>query len=289
MTLVISADPVERYALMQKAVPQGATVEKFSCEDLRPVFDALQSPLLFGGDPLVWLDGCETLKKNDIEHLVSALKSKPLCVLGSSGKTPLAKHIPTVIDMTEEKPWEKEKRLSLHLISLAKQEGKFLSSDAIPLLFERLGTSLGALEQEIHKLTCYVGDRKTIERSDVLCMSAHQVTAPPWKTAEEIAWEGRGVFDVATFHPFIFSLRTQLQMGLKMATLAAGGVPPHELGPYFPKLRPQVLEKRRTQAIQKGELFFQKALATLFKVDLLIRSGTTDFEPLFDLLKCTCR
>jgi DNA polymerase-3 subunit delta len=294
--LMIQSQDSERLDSFKKIIqaisPSNPTVERFAPDvELHLLFDSLLSPSLFGGDPIVVLDGCEGMKKKETEIILAFLEKNPIAgylILGSRGKTPFSKlveKIGTVLDMTEEKPWDKDKRIRETLSDIAQNEGKRLSPDAIPLLIEQLGYDVALLSQEMMKLVCYVGDRPTIERSDIFLCSSAKGQQLPWQIAEELVWEGRGFFDPASFHPLLFSIRVQLQIGLKINSLLEHGVPFSEWSAYFPKVWPKTLEKRRDIASAKGSIYFQNALALLFKIESLSRTDSTQTEALFDLLK----
>lgn len=282
--------------LAKRLSPSGSSVQRVSPEgELCELFDALQSPSLFESESVVLLDSCEALKKNTAETLSQFLEKTACCgylLLGAKGKTPLAKiaeKVGVVLDFSEEKPWEKEKRICEALIEMARKEKKRLSADAPALLFERLGMDMALLTQEVFKLICYVGDRPTIERSDVFQISASSLTPNLWQMAEEIVWEGKGAFDASTFPAILFSLRSQLQVGLKMAVLMEQGIPSHEWTPFFSKMWPKTLEKRKEQTSKKGALYFKKGLETLLKIESLSRSGSAKAESLFDLFRTSLK
>lgn len=294
--LVVMSSDEERSSLLEKillrATPQEHSVEKFSRDtECRILIDALSSPSLFGGETVVWVDECEALQKKEVEKLSEFLEKSSLSgylLLGARGKTPLSKiveKIGVVLDMSEEKPWDKEKRLAETVAEMAKNGGKRISSDAIPLLIECAGSDLSLLSREIDKLICYIGDRLTIERTDIFRLCGMHTVETPWQIAEEIVWEGKGSFDPSGFPPLIFALRAQLQLGLKIATLMEGGVLPSEWGPYFPKIWPRTLEKRKSQVEAKGALYFKKGLEILYKIESLSRNGGALPEALFDLFK----
>jgi DNA polymerase-3 subunit delta len=281
-------------SLVKKTLASNCSLQRFSSDlECRELFDALQSPSLFGGDAVVLFDECETLKKSQVEQISGFLEKTAPCgylLMGSRGKTPLSKVVEKtgiILDMSEEKPWDKEKRLIETLAAIATSQGKRLASDATPLLLERLGTDISLLTQEVNKLICYVGDRLMIERSDIFRISSTGGSHTLWQIAEEIIWEGGGSFDPSMFPGIIFSLRPQLQIGLKITTLIEEGVPFSEWTPYFPKMWPRTLEKRREQAAQKGSAFFRKGLKMLFKIESLSRTGSNQAEALFDLFRTT--
>ena len=294
--LVVMPSDQERFAMLQKivqrAVPPGHSLERFSSDvECRVLFDAMLSPSLFGGDTVVLLDECEAFKKKEVEQLLAFLEKNVLAgylLLGSRGKTPLSKVVEktgALLDMSEEKPWDRDKRLAETLIEMAKKEGKWLSPDAVPLLIECAGPDLSMLSQEMDKLICYVGDRATIERTDIFRLCGSHAQETPWQIAEEIVWEGKGTFDPAGFVGLIFSLRSQLQLGLKITTLLEAKVPASEWTPYFPKIWPRTLEKRKGQAMHKGALYFKKGLDMLYKIESLSRTSAVLPEALFDLFR----
>jgi DNA polymerase-3 subunit delta len=296
--MVQMASDQERSAALQKivqaAVPQAHSLERFSSDvECREIFDALLSPSLFGGEVVVLLDECEALRKKEVEKLSEFLEKGSLSgylLLGARGKTPLSKIVEKMgilLDMTEEKPWDRDKRLAETLADMAKLEGKWLSSEAIPLLIESVGHDISILSQELKKLVCYVGDRPTIERSDIFRLCGANTLETPWQIAEEIVWEGKGTFDIAGFPGLIFSLRSQLQLGLKITTLLDERIPASEWTPYFPKIWPRTLDKRKVQAEQKGAEYFKQGLEMLYKIESLSRMGSMPAEALFDLFRTT--
>ena len=129
--LIQMSSDQERSAILQKivqgALPQTHSLERFTSDvECREVFDALLSPSLFGGEAVVILDECEAFKKKELEKLSEFLENGLLSgylLLSSRGKTPLSKvvdKIGVVFDMTEEKPWDRDKRLSETLSEMAK-------------------------------------------------------------------------------------------------------------------------------------------------------------------------
>ncbi len=292
--LIAIPDDYERaqvLGLVSSRLSPASEVVRFSPElDCVDLFDALQSPSLFGGEPVVLLEDCDDLKKKEVDRILEFLQTNRSgsLVLSSRGKTPFAKVVEkmgVVCDLLDEKPWDKEKRLSITLSEMAKRAGKRLGGDAPPLLFERLGRDAALLVKEMEKLICYVGERPTIERSDIFQISSLSDSDTAWQMAEEIVWERGGSFDPAHFPQILFSLRSQLQIGLKITSLLEAGVPSGEWGPYFPKMWPRTLEKRRDQAMKKGSGFFKRGLDIVYKVEALSRSGASSAEALFDLVR----
>ena len=258
--------------------------------DLRSCLDAMQSMSLLG-EPAVVLDEVEKFSKKELQTLSEQIRNSAGYVLfGARSKTPLAAAVEkegVVLDLLEEKPWDKEKRLAEQLSERAKMGGKRLAADAVLLLFERLGVDAALLASEIDKLVCYAGDRETITRDDVLQISPASRTATLWQTAEAVIWE-RGEFsliDAAAFHGLIPALRGQLHLGLTLSTLITEQRPSDQWSKYLPKLWPKTLEKRSSQAAKLGAPYFRKGLEKLFDIELLSRSHSTQYRALLDLFK----
>ncbi len=259
--------------------------------DARDILDAIQSPNLFAGESVVVLDEAEKLPKKNLLFLVDSIGTafNGLFLIGARSKTALSTEIEkegVVLDMTDEKPWDKEKRLAEQLAERAKNAGKRLDPAAALLLFERIDKDAALLENEIDKLICYTGDRSAIGKEDVLAISAASRTASLWQTAEEVVWEGKtGSFDANSFHAAIPSIRSQLQLGLVLSTLIEENTPSDQWSSYLPKIWPKTLEKRSSQAAQLGSRYFQKGLEKLFEIENLSRSGPVQFTALLDLLR----
>ncbi|HSX11817.1 MAG TPA: hypothetical protein VLF94_08895 [Chlamydiales bacterium] len=266
---------------------------RFSGAECSPleVLDAMQSLTLLGGEPIVVLDEVEKLAKKQLQLLCEHLNfSSGYALFGARSKTPLVPLVEkegVVLDLLDEKPWDKEKRLAEQLADRAKNAGKRLSAGGAELLFERLGTDPALLESEIDKLICYVGDRSTIDREDILQLSPASRTSTLWQTAEEVIWEGGGFpsLDSSAFHGLIPALRSQLHLGLSLSTLIEEKCPADQWTRYLPKLWPKTLEKRSSQAARLGAPYFRKGLDKLFEIELLSRTQSTQYCALLDLFR----
>ncbi|MBS0626490.1 MAG: hypothetical protein JSS32_10620 [Verrucomicrobia bacterium] len=262
---------------------------------LSELFTAIDSPSLFGPEPIGLIDELEKLTKKNgqgLIDLISRPQSSGYLILGSRTKSPFysaAEKAGVILDLSDEKPWEKEKRFTEHLIDRAKQTGKRLAPDVPALLFERIDKEIALLEKELDKLICFVGEKSTIDKNDVLQISASNRSHTLWQIAEEMVWEGGDPdsIDTSSFHGLIPSLRSQYQMGFKIATLIEANTEYSEIGKRLPKVWPKTLEKRISQAARFGSAHFKKGLDLLFRLDLLSRSGSTDLAALLDFFRAS--
>lgn len=260
--------------------------------DLRSFVDALQSPSLLGGESILFLDEAEKISKKTMQNLLDILERQSLSsyvLIGSRSKTALhgwAEKGGVILDLTEEKPWDREKRLLEQMADQAKEAGKKISMDVLNLLIERLDKEPALLTYEMEKLICYVGDRASIERDDVLQISAATRTHTLWQVAEEIVWDrGMSAVDATQFHGMMPLLRSQLQLGLKLATLIETKRPSEEWSAFLPKLWPKVLEKKSSLAARLGSVYFRKGLEKLFEIELASRHQSTQYGALMDLFR----
>ncbi len=258
---------------------------------IRDFCDALQSPSLFGGESVWVLDELDQLNKKTLEA-VGELIRQPLpgyLILGSRTKALSAavEKLGVVLDLVDEKSWDRETRLTEGLIERAKNAGKRLESDVIPLLFERVEKESALLENELDKLICYVGDRSSIGSGDVLAVGASSRTQTLWQVAEEMVWEGGPLpsLEDTAFHGLLPILRSQLQMGLKIASLIEGQIPSDAWSAHLPKIWPKTLEKRTSQAARLGSSYFRKGIQALFEIELLSRGASTQYAALLSLFR----
>ena len=260
-----------------------------SCKDIA---EALLSPSLFGGEPVVILEEGEKLGKKEQETLKDcvqlSLKSGYLLCSAKSKVSFLSlfEKAGVVLDLLEEKPWEKEKRLAEEIYFQVSSAQKRIAPDAVQLLLEKLGTQSAAIHSEIQKLLCFVGEKKTIERLDVLQIVAGEKEEVVWKIAEGFVWDRKmQEIEATSFHALLPSFRSELQVGLKICDLIEHQIPKEKWGAFLPRLWPKLLEKRTSQAEKLGRDYFRKGLDFLFEIELLSRSGTSREEALLDLFQ----
>ncbi len=262
---------------------------------LKECLDSMQSMSLLG-DSITVIDEVEKLSKKDLQILSDQFKNASGYLLfGSRSKVAsLMSAIEKegiVLDLLEEKPWDKEKRLIDEIGERVKNAGKRAAPEVAPLLLERLGMEPALLISEIDKLICYVGDRPTIQPQDLLAISPASKTATFWQIAEGMIWEGEPFpsIDSNGFHALLPSLRSQLHLGLCLSTLVEEKRPSDEWGPFLPKLWPKTLEKRLSQAVRLGSPYFRKGLKALFEMELISRSQSTQYEALCTLFMAKLR
>ncbi len=266
-----------------------------------PLSDAivqLSSPSLFGPVPVIVFDGLDQLKKSDWDPLFAYVEKPPSLahlLLGSAQTKNTAelyqkgKKELIVLDLSEEKVWDRKARVQRHLLELAQQHGKKLSLEGALYMIEQVGLDLSRLEQELIKLVCFIGERSAIEMQDIEMICSAEKHSSTWQLSEAIIWEKKSpsppsAIDLAWLLPFLGQLRYQLQIGLQLAVMLDMHMLPGDMAKQFPQLRGALLDKRIGGAKQLGQQYFRSGLLSLFDIEMLAKQsgGTAPF--LFDLL-----
>jgi len=233
-------------------------------------------------------EGIEKLAKERLEQLARSLSQhffpSPYLVLGASTLKgcpnfyPLAKKELVVLDLSEEKFWERQKRIALWLIHLAKKEGKLLPQEGANLLIERTGPDLFALELELQKQICFVGEAKEITSRAISLVSSLRAQVNLWQIAEQFVWAKkilpRELLEENSFlFPLIAQVRQQLQLGAKFSSFIERKADYAEIAAYFSHLKPQNVARYLEIAKERGPLFFKRGLTALFEVELNLKSS----------------
>lgn len=262
------------------------------------VIEQLNSLSLFGSMPTIIFDGLDQLKKSGWDPLFTYVE-KPSrfahLLLGSSQARNTAelykkgKKELIVLDLSEEKAWDRKTRFQRYLVDQGLRAGKKLSLEAALHLIEQVGLDLPRLEQELIKLLCFVGDRNVIELKDIQDICTVEKHLSTWQLSEMIVWEKNQVssppaIDLAWLFPFLGQLRYQLQIGLQLAVMLDAHTLPGIMAKQLPQLRGPLLEKRMAVAKQWGQRYFRSGLLHLFEIELLAKNSGGTASLLFDLL-----
>jgi len=274
-------------------------VSRFDAAEIAigPVMETLHTLSLFGNKTVVFLDNIEELKKADLESLSKYLNTpskETYLLLGAGTLKNLSefylkgKKELILLDLTTEKPWEKEKRLKQELVQEALKANKKITPQAVDFLIQEVGTDAGRLEQEFFKLRNYVGDKALIELIDAqkICSSNLQHTG--WEIADAVVWGKEKIpfsrtQDLSTLLGLLPQIRYQLQLGMKMAEAVERGASLQEIQTQFPTVRAQALEHHLFQVRRRKTVFFMKALNLLFEIELLAKNSSFSPSMIWDV------
>lgn len=287
----------EQLVQLLKKKDSGLQVTRFDAPENSPMViqDEVRAPSLWGGLRVLIVEQIDKVKplgpfldllnhpSPDVFLIFLASTAKPVAELYQKGKKDLV-----AVDISEEKPWDKERRLQEWLREEARKAGKLLSSDVAAELLKHLGTDLATLHQELKKLITFIAERNTIERKDVEAICGAKDLTTGWQLAETVVWKQpvslkEKISDLGFLFPFLGQVRYHLQLGAQLADLIERKTAPHELKKHFPSVRS--LDKFIPVATQRGTQFYLRGLLKLYDFELLAKSASIDLGIAFDLFQ----
>ena len=284
----------ERQLMAQKIVEMihrtdpSAHVLKFSEAPIEAVLSHLNSPGLFSKHAVAIYDPAS--KDDKLIHYVQSPALGAFLLLGSRDMKTLSdvyqkgKKEIVVLDLSDEKPWDRERRLQDWVLREAQAQGRRMDPAAAARLLELAGPDMPSLFQELEKIICYCGDKTQITEADVEAISEAHHQAIGWKLAEGVIWGKDGVphersCDLSFVLPFLSQLRYQLEIGHKIDQLKAKR---DEISRQLPQLRPATLDKYLSQFTKKRPKYFHEGLIALYDLEVSLKSSGLDPDLLLD-------
>lgn len=266
--------------------------ESFSSSDF---CNEVGSLFLFDEPILCFVMGIDKLKEGDRKIVLNYLKNPnpKIHLLLSSATTLFVKEVTKqegmVLQLAEEKVWQKKKRMEAILKQEATTEGISFSLDAIQYLIESVGSEKNLLFQEFEKLKAYTFEKKSISLRDVKELVQPKGFYTFWDLGEALfkketlkaihrsqalLEEGHSLFTI------LASLRTQIKTVLNMSiSFESGGEA--SLVQEFPYLKGAILAKKVEEIKNNPVPELKRGLYLLFEAELKARS--TNCDPLFIL------
>ena len=299
--LVLQGVREERRSTLEKIGQQiakltGASVLFFEGEQWPRVCETLMSSSLFGEEEVVLWDVGKGIEKGVQEEVLSYI-DKPssrafLVIGGESAKAFSPAYIQprkglVVLDRTEEKPWDKEKRLQQEALALAKASGKNLSAGALSRILASCKGEELLWKSELEKLFLYVLDRQAITEKDVLAICTSPSHQAGWNQAEALVWGGEfgcEEVDLSFLLALLGQVRFLVQQARQLAWLLEEGKSEEELLQLV-RIKPLQLQKSRDRLRKYQIPYFEKALDALYEVELLAKNSSLAPKFLLDLLQ----
>jgi DNA polymerase III delta subunit len=305
--LIIVNESFERLRIIENFIcylprNNALSILRFAADktSIKEVILNLDSPSLLGGLPIIILDEIDLYGRKEILELVSYLKLGRLngyLILASKDKKSILTLLSEVdrrglvLDLSLEKPWVKQHRLAHFIVEKCAQAKKSISEDAKETILSFMGGDMSAIEKEVEKVITYVGEKSTIEKSDILSICSNISSITVWQIAEAIIWrenpflatlEKEHSIDSVFFHSLVIALRYNLQEGLKLATAIEEDL---NLSQLFPTWKPKVLQSKAEVATRLKSSFFREMGDFLFEIDLLSKEGNSSFLTLIDFFR----
>jgi DNA polymerase III subunit delta len=305
--LIIHPQREERRKLLEnlsgeiKQYNSGATTLFLEAEQVEwgQVHDSLMTPSLFGEDEIVIWNGLKNLSESVLDKirdyilnpspsaffLMGAESAKGFSDLYQKTKKELV-----LLDFSDEKPWNKEKRVQSEMVRLVQKEGKSILPDAFSRLTFLSGSDPLILESELIKIITYVGDRKEISVKDVDAICASSSIATGWQLSEGLVWEdtlslSETSIDLTFLLSFLGQVRFYLQQGRQVGWCLQQKKDFEETSKFLPQLKIAQFQKVRSALRSRKMAYFDAALESLYEVELLSKNSNMTPAFLFNLLQ----
>ncbi len=297
--LVVHSQREERRNLLEKIGEHIARLSKGAIffqegRDWDFVYNTLGSPSLFGDPEVIVWDSSKSLSEEGGERLLRYIENPSSWAFLLIGVDSLKAFAPllakaskdlVVLDLAEEKPWDKEKRQQQEIIQKVKQEGKSIMPGALAKLLLLSDDSL-TLESELMKVLSYIGDRSSIVEKDIEAVT----TAPSvtrWQMAEELVWEkGKDyeIGDLSALITLIGQIRFLLQQARRISAYVQEKKSPEAIMKAV-NIRSTALQKTLQRIKNCKAEYFNSALSMLCDLEVLSKNSSLDPSFLFQYLR----
>jgi DNA polymerase-3 subunit delta len=278
--LIIDSEPYVQKKLALKVMQEGEGKELFMAEELSlgKLKEALETPSLFEKSKCCFIFGVEKLTKNVHDYLSDfVLNPHPQIrlVLTASQMPPfLSKLLKNLItlDLSLEKPWEREKRLIYYVTRTLQKRGISISPVLAELIIKSCGAQVAHLDQELEKLTCYLKRGGEVRREDLDLLQEnfqHSIFKIGELLLENKTKEALEVLHQGQFPTIllIYSLRNLFQKSLRLKELSF-----EEAQLAFPTLKGKLLEKNLNLAHFSSKEKLKNALLLLFEIEVKMKN-----------------
>lgn len=266
------------------------------------LLEELQSSGFFDSTRLIIVQDVHDYVKDDLDLLHEYLKKpNPDVKLVLSCSTfsrvsnfyKLCEKEGVILDIAEEKPWEKEKNVAEWLQTRSKEYGKTWQSQALQTLMRQVGPDKGILEQELFKLACYIGERTAITAEDVAAICLTQNVQNAWLLGESLlkkdfksALEASraAIADGGNIIQIMRQARSQFATMLQIATILENGMGTSEVVNQYSYMRGSILERNLQIAKQLGSERLKKSILAIDNTELRAKNSQEDPQLLADQL-----
>jgi len=262
--LLMLSDPFERKFLAQRMVDAIGVEHIYVYPDA--LLNEINSPSFFSHKYLCICDNIEKYMEKTLplpSHLIMILmgKSEPSCI-----KTLIKKGV--ILDLVQEKPWERKKRLQRWLVETAYAKGYKLKDKVINYLLQFYHADFSRMLQELEKGITYAGNEKALSLEKLQKIASPPLLQTEWQLSEAFVWGGNinllsAIRECRNYYALIHQIRYQLHIGL---TLAIGGIPQ--------KLSPKRCEKFKPLALSYTPSYFLRGIQELFMLEQKMRTTT---------------
>jgi DNA polymerase-3 subunit delta len=269
---------------------------------LESILNELNSVSLFSKGSVVSIQEAEKLRKPCMEALEEYfLKPNPsvtLILVASELSANMrlykkAEKAGIILDVAEEKPWEKEKSVAEWIGERFAAEKRSIPYQACHYMVKMMGTEFAFLDQEIEKIICYAGERQNIAIQDINAVCASTNVETVWQLGEAIfKRDATGALriskallaDGVSFFMLIKQIRHQFETDYQVCGILAEGGAGQEITQRFPYMKGAVLDRHMQMAQNYGMERFRKGLLKIDETEVLAKNSNVDTDLLAEML-----
>lgn len=198
-----------------------------------------------------------------------------------------------ILDVPEEKPWEKEKNVINWLNQEVASHQKQLSPMASQLIVKQVGTDQTLLLGELQKLICYVGERRVIDEKDIAALCPVVNTETGWQLGEAIFRRDAAtalriskglITEGLALIALLRQIRSQFLTGYQIASILKQGGTSTDVSKEFPYMKGTILERNINQSQNYGMDQFKKGILAIDLAEFQAKNSVSDPEFLADML-----
>jgi hypothetical protein len=243
---------------------------------------------LFSNERLIVIDGIEKWKGAELKRLIVEVKeASPKNRFALAGEGIPASFYDAVeqnlvcLDLSQEKPWDRKKRLLEEGIQIGMKIGKKISIPVMEEILLRVGEDLGALKNEVEKLALYQMKKQEITLEDVALLTKERIGENSWRIAEGVVLgesiEDPDCRDLSDLFALFGQIRFFLYIGLELTEKMKKGLPL-----MHPSLKKGQIEKWAFFVSRIDPDFFSKALCFLFEREVEAKTFFVNPSVLWD-------
>lgn len=190
-----------------------------------------------------------------------------------------------ILDLPEEKAWEKEKSMQAWLIQQAAKSDKKMDGMTAQAFVKQVGTDQATLGQELEKVICFIDQRETITTKDIALLCEANPSETIWQLGEALFRRdpsaalriSKGLLtEGSPFLGFLRQIRSQFQTEYQISCLLTDGGTPADVAQHFPYMKGAILEKHLHTARSYGKEKFKEALLAIDETELSAKSSGAD-------------
>lgn len=286
------SDLLIKFLLKEEKVPEMCLhlfdAEIHTCDD---VLNELQGLTFFSKKRMILLQNADKWDKAataKLEAYFTAPNRSVYLVISASSINRAttfykkAEKVGIILDIAEEKPWEKEKLLAEWLYTMAAQQGKKMDLATCQVFLKQLGTDQTLLHQELEKLICYVGERKEITSQDISAICSSINIENGWQLGESIFRKDPGtalriskalLSEGLVLIALLRQIRAQFQTEYQVCSILSNGGGSNDVAQQFPYMKGHILERHVKLAQSYGMSNFKKGILKIDETELQAKNS----------------